>query len=394
MTYKLYSQPYHYDGFKELFTEISLRLGNEILTDEGDVNGSFLNDRIVARDGVTSVSAGLGNDVIVTSGAGGTVYDGGGGADTYVLGAGRTTSSVPDCLIFDIGGGGISTGAADRILLSGFSADSTVIDLGEGRVEIIDGDENLIFDVLRADGSAVSFETIVDSFVFAERGEVTEVGGQGGRPLLIVAEDVEGEALGGDARSGTYVVDHTVNSIDARGGDDVILSDLFLMTVEDVFSINGGRGNDLIEVRLNADAQANVTVSGGRGRDTVVIDHRGADGDTVTILDGRGADTYVLRYDAQTTDIEDCLIFDISDGGVSERPTRQRDEVLLPDFNKATTEVVDLGDGIYQFTDLSTGIEAQIGHAYTNGDALTMEDIITLYGEGWNFGEVADAAFL
>ncbi|MEM1363353.1 MAG: hypothetical protein AAGF94_16835, partial [Pseudomonadota bacterium] len=172
------------DYFAQLFNELSLRLGKETYAETDAARGSIFNDRILAGDGVTSVKASFGNDMILTNGIAGTVNDGARGADTYVLGANGKSSQIEDCLIFDLGSGGPrSTG--DKIVLTQFSADSQIIDLGRGVIEVIDKDGDVaVIEVRSQDGREVDAQTIIDSLVFAGDG-LTQLDARGQSPLMI-----------------------------------------------------------------------------------------------------------------------------------------------------------------------------------------------------------------
>lgn len=266
---------FDFDYFANLFNELSLRLGKEIYAETGTLRGSFFNDRILAGEGVETVSAGFGNDMILTNGTAGTVYDGGRGTDTYILGANGQSSFIEDCLIFDLGSGSARSNQ-DQIVLTQFSADSRVIDLGNGVVEVVDTDGDVaIIEVQNRDGRPVEAEAIIDSLVFAGEG-LTKLDAPGQSPLMI-ANNLDREAardFKADAksfRSDTIIIDESVaGKLNTGGGDDVVIADLSDASRGDVFVFNTGRGNDILEINMGTGIADTVIRDSGVGGNDVL----------------------------------------------------------------------------------------------------------------------------
>lgn len=310
--------------FADAFGWLSLLLGKEILADSGIVRGSFFSDRIIAGPGVEAVSAGWGRDtVIATTPGAGARYDGGRGADVYVFGAGVAPVRVQ--VVFD--GATIGTGSGDQIVLTDFSADSVITDLGGGVFEVADKDGDVIFlDVMSATGAPVDAQTVTDSLIFAE-GTVTDLGGTGGAPRVVIAEDGAGATLSDGAGAATFVIDQTVHGVDAGGGDDVIQMMLdaapdapggtsfglragdgddvvtllqesavldFALTGDDSFDVIGGGGNDRLTVSLAVENLGRLTIQGDAGGDEITVDLRGSTNGVVRVDGGAGDDTFVV----------------------------------------------------------------------------------------------------
>lgn len=312
----------HFGGtfFSRLFAEISRRLGDEVVDPVSTtLKGSGFSDVIIGSENTERIEAGRGNDVILISNdSQGVVYDGGLGADTYVVSTGvPPVSDIEDCYIFDIGGDSFGS-TRDRIILSDFASDSTVFDRGNGMVEVLDNTDGdfISFNVERPDGAPVDFATIQNALIFAESPDTVEIRRPGTSPVII-AEDVEGESVEGTSASDTIIFDGSVRSV------------------------NGGRGND-----------------------TLYADFRDAPVNTgIEIGGGDGSNTIVVHYD--TTDIEDCFIFDIGGDGIATR----KDTVKLVDFG-IDTEILDLGDGNVQLFEPSSGLLQVLRLEDTNGEAV------------------------
>lgn len=325
---------------KDFLNELSRRFGEETVASDGNVRGSILNDVIVASDGVTSVKAGFGNDVIVV-GAGATtapaspvVYDGGRGADTYIVSAADVgTDDIEECLIFDYANGGFSTTAdgsvQEQIVLRGFDepAGATVTVEADGLVRVTDGTKEAVFRVERPDGVPVSADIIEHSIVFADGGVTEGFEDQG--KILIISEDLdpgEDAQVNGSRRSETILVDETASGVSAGGGDDVIIAD-----------------------RTEASGAGPLMLDGGLG-----------------------ADTYFLFVGgSESPDIEECLIFDLADGGVSARGTN--DTAQIVGFGPDTL-VSDQGDGVFLFEDPNAGCR-KIAFEYSDGEGLSIDDL-------------------
>lgn len=342
-----YTRPYF--GLNSLVEGASRRLGEEIIAAEGEADGSFFNDVIIASGSTSGANGGFGDDIVVlTEGSsnGARVVDGGGGADTYVVRAQDPKSATEECLIFDLSGDSWTTvSAGNNVVLTGFTPSATEIhDLGDGRVRAVDLDTGLqaTFRIERPNGKAVEFETIKDSITIALPGEPIEVG-KFSSPLLIIAEDVEGEVLAGTRASETFFVDRTVSEVKAGRGSDVIIADL---------SEPGGSAE-------------------------IMLDGQG------------GADRYVLLFGTEpTVDFaEECLIFDYAGGGLSPRTTFDR--VYLPDFGLGST-VQDSGNGQFKFFDPRTELTRTIGLEWDDGEGLEGAEVLDVLANPIDFVFLAD----
>jgi prepilin-type N-terminal cleavage/methylation domain-containing protein len=310
--------------------------GTEVVALEGDIAGTPFNDVLIALGDVGVVSGSPGDDILLSEFRSGRILDGGVGHDTYVLfglgaGGGSTQSDDgDDGLIFEFGDGSIigrTTPAKNQtqIVLVDFTGLADIEELEPGRVRITNLDGiSAILDARFPNGRPVDFQTIANSLVVPGNGPIAI--GRAGRPLLIIAEDIEGERLTGTDLSEVFVARPRVHPliIDAQGGNDVIY-----------------------------------------------VDSRGASSDAqVWISPGAGFNTIVLRYD--TAQKPPDGIYFRSFSGVSNAGTYST--VHLPDFG-TETEVLDLGDGLFQFFDPQSGLLQVIRMQFSDGRPLTAENV-------------------
>ncbi|MEL6311497.1 MAG: hypothetical protein AAFQ17_03875, partial [Pseudomonadota bacterium] len=321
-----------------------------------EARGSMFSDLLIAGPGTERIEAGMGRDVLFGTLGTGVVHDGGRGGDTFVLTVepGRNSAAIEECLIFDFGSAGLQSRTMDSILLPDFSPESLVVDLGGGRVEVVDPNGTVArLHVMERDGTPVAFDVIQNAIAFGKTGADVDVG-----PILIIAEDVEGEAL-----STTASRDHVLL---AR---QVQVADVDLGRGDDFFAFVGDAPSD-------DDAALSLRVDLGRGDDLMLLDLRGAlPGTEMAIVTRLGDDTIVFRRDAATPEIEECLIFDLGGGGIQARAAGTT-SVLLPDFGPETA-IMDLGDGLLQIADTTRDLVQTLRLEDTRGVGLTIgADII------------------
>ncbi len=467
-----------------LAEEISYRLGAEIVATDGLVTGTRFNDRVIARDGVTGIDTGVGNDFVVYQpGTAAPILYGafGPGADTvqYI----DITESAATVAHFSYVVASEEDIAGDRII---FPAGSSHVFISPTTLEVVEADGDvLLIDFVDASGNPTTAdlggviymdlnlnglnerhlvvagpdglmprqgsrlsETLVyhdqtqlvrggggedvivsssTDFAYDPTGHLDIFGGFGD-DLIFAAPSADTNAHGGTGADRiVFQYDYFDNvplpgigglnvELDGDSGDDEILMEVH-SSDDGSFAAYGGSGRDRIEIvyridpgtststaqDINADGLGesdalvfgpgsantgtpvvgNYRFNGGDGDDQFFIDLRGLGGGTFQIHDGAGSDTITLRYDMSTGDIEECLIFDLTAGGIEERSSTE--SVLLPDFNAATTEVSQSPDGQYVFIDLSTGLVQTLGFEYDNGQALTSEEVEFLVGDDFIF---------
>ena len=154
-----YSQP-DYDALNELFFEAPDAFWDALYAGQLAPNPGFLSDNIgiafgtVIEDGVT----GSGNDKLIGNtadnrldgGAGGDIYTGGGGADTFVVSSAGFLERITD---FDSG--------VDRLDLSGLGTDASHV-FFSGNDVLVDLDGNGVADLaIRSGGEAIQMADIV-----------------------------------------------------------------------------------------------------------------------------------------------------------------------------------------------------------------------------------------
>lgn len=320
-----FKSPYLFDTdfFDRLINELSLRLGQEMIANEGRATGSAFSDRILVDKGTDIVSAGLGNDVIFTNGTAGSVHYGGHGTDIFVVGARNQSLDPEECLIFDLDGAGLQA-TQDQILLTHFSADSTIVDLGDGVIQVKDTDGDIAtIEVQSQDGKPVDARTIIDSLVFAGDG-LTQID-VAGQPSVIVANDLtrkeirEFKSEVRSFQSDTIVMDETVTGrINTGGGDDVLVANLSDAARGDVFEFNTGRGNDVLDINLGLGLVQTVIRNSGVGGNDVLnftfdLDAAMAPGKCFVNLDDDvfGSTRFVIDGFGDAVEV-----FDRSDGAV------------------------------------------------------------------------------
>ena len=389
--------------FPLLRTEVSRRLGQEHVAPEGDVRGGIFSDVVIAGADTGDIATGAGDDIILAEPGAERMLDGGRGADTYVLAGGAPEAAeIEECLIFDYDDGGVSTRdpeAGDRAVLPDFDPASTITDLGAGRVEIADPDGRLVrLEVQFPDGSPVPFDAIAARIDLGPPDPAGAI--EHARPLLIIAEDVEGEALAGTVLSDTILYADSTAEVRGGFGADVIASlappaatlrpdpaavslfggpgdDLILADARAEL-VHGGRGADDLRLALAEAPSGRVPVraEGGPGADRIEADFRGLPAGTgveVAIAGGRGPDTLVLLYESGAAEIEACLIFDFGDGGLGSG--EGADEVILGGFGPGST-LTDLGQGRIEAVDPLTGLSAGIGIEVRDGTPLALADLL------------------
>lgn len=278
--------------------------GRDVVSNSALVRGSLFSDRIIAGPNVEAVFARAGSDiVIVTEPANGAFLGGGRGDDVYVLGGGAEPVEVR--VVFDRNT--TMTGTGDQIVLTNFSANSRINDLGDGRFEVIDTDGDvIIIDAVSARSAPLSITTFTESLVFGQ-GAITELGGSGGTPRTVIAQDVPGAVLTDEDGETTFIVDQSVQSVDAGGDNDVIqitFDEAPDASVGMAFEYLGGDGDDVVTVRESAILDFALTgdgefvIDGGTGNDRLTIDAAlGGYGEFI-IKGGDGDDTVTFQEDA------------------------------------------------------------------------------------------------
>lgn len=383
---------------------LSRWLGQDIVADDRVTLGTSFSDQIIVGSEAKAVFAGAGADVLIAANPGsGLNLWGGGGDDLFVLGP----SDAPVRVVFDASTA--QTGSGDQIVLTGFGTDSVIKDLGGGMFEVTDPDGDVVtINVASPAGTIVDADTVANSLVFSQGG-ITEIGGTQGAPRVVIANDVPGAELRDRAGATTFVVDETVQSVRAGGGDDVLQITFdaapdgtggadfgyrggagddvvvfesavvdFALTGDDNFVIAGGAGNDRLSIELGAENLGRMDILGGAGADQITIDLRGSTGGIVTVNGGAGDDTFVFYTDEdpagpnvlsldvttvanqgndtlivltgspQTTAGTEKCYFE-SDGTDGALLT-----LVLPDFGE-TVEVFTDAEGAVIFRDLDTG---------------------------------------
>lgn len=410
--------------------------GRDVVSNSAFVRGSLFSDRIIAGPNVEAVFARAGSDIVfVTEPANGAFLGGGRGDDVYVLGGGAEPVEVR--AVFDRNT--TMTGTGDQIVLTNFSANSRINDLGDGRFEVIDTDGDvIIIDAVSARSAPVSITTFTESLVFGQ-GAITELGGSGGTPRTVIAQDVPGAVLTGEDGETTFIVDQSVQSVDAGGGNDVIQITFdeapdasvgmafeylagdgddvvtvresaildFALTGDDDFVINGGSGNDRLSIDLEVQNLGNLTVLGGSGNDEITVDLRGSTNGLVTVDGGAGDDTFIFFDDMDATgstgaplDIStfaqegrDTLIVFTGDpettAGIqkcyfeSDGSSGDLLTLVLPDFGD-TVETFTDEDGAVIFRDVETG--ATFGCYFCDDDQdLTARELVQSDGFATDF---------
>lgn len=298
--------------------------GKEMVSSDDHVSGGLFPDVIVASGEAQLIDGGWGSDVVLADLAGNHTIDATRGDDTIVL-SGSTINGLTT-IVVDTESTLPSGKRMHKPTITIKDADAetaTVVKLGDGLYEVADGDTVAVIQFVNPDGTPASV-TDPSSDVFTFVGEFPDPeDSTAARPLLIVAEDVEGEALG-SARSDVILAGALTSAVNGGAGDDVIVHDLSEASVE--FAVLDG---------------------------------------------GPGDDTYVLQVNqSNVQETEECLIFDLTAGGLEPTPG---DSAALLDFGAGAT-VSALGGALYAVTD-DLGTEARIGFEFENGTALSIEQV-------------------
>ncbi|SMY08384.1 hypothetical protein [Flavimaricola marinus] len=394
-------------------------------------------DQIIAGPSVKAVLAGRGNDVVIANTPDDrSFFLGGQGRDSYVIGGDGTPGEV--FIGFDPMT--LANGGGDQIILTDFSADSTVTDLGGGSFQISDTDgDTLIVNTITPGRSQVDADAFADSLVFAQ-GSLTDLDGTGDLPRIVIADDVGGIRLTDGDGASTFVVDETVQGVDAGGGNDVILIRLgaapdtgtpfvfsagdgddvvelqeepildFALTGDENFVIDGGAGNDTLSIDLDVDNLGEMAVDGGAGNDAITVDLRGSTNASITVTGGQGDDTFIFYSAAEpggpTSDQldmttvadegQDTLIVytgtTTQSAGGREKCYLDADgtdgallTLVLPDFGD-TVEVYTDADGAVVFVDQSTG--ATFGCYFCDDNDLTARELLQSDGFATDFDTI------
>jgi Ca2+-binding RTX toxin-like protein len=207
-------------------------LGTENLT----ATGNTLANLIEGNKGANRIDGGAGSDTL----------SGGGGNDVFVLKAGQSDGDV----IGDFAGNGSAAG--DSIEFDGYTAAATLVNLGGGQWQIVDGSKSETFTVTGA--------LAANDYSFVNVG-------------TLPPPPPPDPGAGDDTLAGTG----TANSLDGGTGNDRISG----LGGND--TLVGGTGNDTLVGGSGADS-----LSGGAGNDTYVI---GSATDRISESAGDGIDT-------------------------------------------------------------------------------------------------------
>ncbi len=368
--------------FKVFLPEIYRRLGDEITTNGAEVvEGTRFSDLIVAEEDTAEIHGGGGADVLFSGpsflGMAATqkqLFDGGRGADTYILGAAEPGEDVAVVQVVFDHGGGRSGASGDKIWFIGFEGDKIdVTDLGNGKILVTsstDPSQSRIVEVTYDDGSFVSFAKIKASVIEPD-GNPLVPGGATLPPTLIPSSDADPDSLmlRGTNLSETFVADDRSPFIFAGGGNDRIIFDAPRVTD---MEIDAGSGDDFIYADISG--VLNAKISGGAGDDVIVLNERAVPPSQVARFDfTRGDDELIVRTsDADNSGQSRKCFLSLSDDG-SGTVT-----FVLADFGDVV-EVTDRADGAVVFRDPATG--AAFGTYFCDDDLdLTWAQLVDHQG--------------
>ena len=284
----------------------------------------------VATGDVSYLSSGPGADLVDVNTLVNGEYDGGQGHDTYFVDKPEGTAEISECLIFDFQGPTLLARSlpdpADRVLFGFEKTFVDTIDTTSGHLDmtLTDGTHyNLMF--MYSDGTPVDADTILASLEFAPEDGSPVAYGPGGKPLLIVAEDIEGEAL---------------------------------------------QGTDAAETFLVTQQAHNGTIDMGGGDDRAVIDARNGDlGDTLTCIDGTGSDTVILRSDTfGRAKVQFLWTRDQSVPSHVNPHAGDQDTITFADISREHAQIIDEGHGNYLIEDSVSGVSQRVFFSYNHFD--------------------------
>jgi hypothetical protein len=199
-----------------LAEEISYRLGAEIVATDGLVTGTSFNDRVIARDGVTGIGSGAGNDLVVyRPGTAATIPYGafGPGADTvqYI----DITESAATVARFSYVVASEEDIAGDRII---FPAGSSHVFISPTTLEVVEADGDVLL---------IDFVDPIGNPTTADLGGVifTDLSLNGLNESHLVVAGSDGlMPRQGTQRSETLVYNDQTQLVLGGGGEDVIVS--------------------------------------------------------------------------------------------------------------------------------------------------------------------------
>jgi len=301
-----------------LAEEISYRLGAEIVATDGLVTGTSFNDRVIARDGVTGIGSGAGNDLVVyRPGTAATIPYGafGPGADTvqYI----DITESAATVARFSYVVASEEDIAGDRII---FPAGSSHVFISPTTLEVVEADGDVLL---------IDFVDPIGNPTTADLGGVifTDLSLNGLNESHLVVAGSDGlMPRQGTQRSETLVYNDQTQLVLGGGGEDVIVSSSTDFTYDTTgrLDIFGGFGNDLIHAAPSADTNAhggagadrvffqydyfdnvtspvagadlNMKLNGGRGDDEILMEVHSSDDGTFAAYGGSGRDRIEIVY--------------------------------------------------------------------------------------------------
>ena len=286
---------------RTLAEEISYRLGAEVVATDGLVTGTRFNDRVIARDGVTGIGTGAGNDFVVyRPGTAATIPYGafGPGADTvqYI----DVTESAATVARFNYVVGSEEDIAGDRII---FPAGSSHVFISPTTLEVVEADGDvLLIDFVDFSGNPTTAD--LGGMIYTD----LNLNGLIERHLVVAGPDGLMPRQG-TQRSETLVYNDQTQLVSGGGGEDVIVSSStdFAYDPTGRLDIFGGFGNDLIYAAPSADTNAH----GGAGADRVFFQYDYFDN---VPLQGIGAGVNV-ELDGDSGDDEILMEVHTSDDG-------------------------------------------------------------------------------
>ena len=287
-----------YEGYEidtYLFSEYGFEITNIDASEYSTYDGLYI---YFGEAFENYIYGGNGDDTIEVSSAAGTTVSGGYGANTFILNYGNLT--ITD----------YAEGDTIKIALEGITAEDMYID-DEGGIQI--GEYSYIYLENIEDYENVTFVDVDGNIIdFPESDDDTIVGTNGADTLTNSSGYYRIDALAGN--DSIYNSGENV-TIDAGEGDDTIT-----VYYSDYNSVNGGAGNDVIQIEGNSSWSWNPTVKGGTGNDTIYGNGISSYGALYQYANGDGND---VIYNLSTTDT-----IHITSGNISSSVASGNDVIL------------------------------------------------------------------